>query len=153
VGLTGLILVKILAPAFYARQDIRTPVRISLLTLAATQVMNLIFIVPLQHTALALSIGLASCLNAGLLFHGLRKRGVYVPQAGWGRFVMKLAVALIALGVVLWFAMGREDSWLQPGALERALRLAGVVGMGLAAYFGTLWLLGFRLADFKRRAP
>src|SRR5690606_25873851 len=90
IGLTGLILVKVLAPGFYARQDIRTPVKIALITLAATQLMNLAFIVPLRHAGLALAIGLASCLNAGLLFRGLRKRAIYMPQPGWTVFMLKL---------------------------------------------------------------
>src|SRR5690606_24804877 len=103
VGLTGLIAVKILAPGFYARQDIRTPVKFALISLAATQVMNLIFIVPLQHTGLALSIGLASLLNAGLLYRTLRSKGVYAPLPGWTSFVGKLLLAMVVLGLVLWF--------------------------------------------------
>jgi putative peptidoglycan lipid II flippase len=106
IGLTGLILVKVLAPGFYARQNIRTPVKIALVTLAATQAMNAAFIVPLQHAGLALSIGLASCLNAALLWRGLRRRGDYVPQPGWGIFVVKWLIALAVMGLVLWFGMG-----------------------------------------------
>ncbi len=67
VGLLGLILVKVLAPGFYARQDIRTPVKIAILTLLATQAMNLMFIWPLKHAGLALAIGLGACLNAAVL--------------------------------------------------------------------------------------
>ena len=111
-GLAGLILVKVLAPAFYARQDIRTPVRIALLTLATTQLMNLVFIGPLKHAGLALSIGLASCINAGLLYRGLRQRGVYTPQPGWGMFFGKLLVALAVLASSVWFAMGPNHFFL-----------------------------------------
>ena len=152
VGLTGLILVKVLAPGFYARLDIRTPVKSALLTLAATQLMNLAFILPLRHAGLALSIGIASCLNAGLLYRGLRRRGVYRPQAGWGAFSAKLFAALAVMGAVLWFAAGSEALWLQIGGLERAGRLAAVVAAGAASYFATLFALGFRLRDFRRRA-
>jgi putative peptidoglycan lipid II flippase len=152
IGLSGLILVKVLAPGFYARQDIRTPVKIAVLTLLATQAMNLAFIGPLRHAGLALSIGLASCLNAGLLFYQLRKRDIYRPQPGWGRFLLRQALALAVLGGVLWLAMGAEGDWLAIGGLHRAGLLAAVVSGGLAAYFGTLFLLGFRLRDFRRRA-
>ena len=86
VGLIGMILVKVLAPGFYARQDIKTPVKIGILTLVMTQVMNLAFIFPLRHAGLALSIGLAACLNAALLFYTLRRRKHYLPQPGWRRF-------------------------------------------------------------------
>ncbi|MEW5889418.1 MAG: murein biosynthesis integral membrane protein MurJ [Pseudomonadota bacterium] len=151
VGLAGLILVKVLAPGFYARQDIRTPVKIGLITLAATQLMNLAFVIPLQHAGLALAIGLASCLNAALLYRGLRQRQVYRPQPGWGKFWAKLAVALAVLGVTLWFGMGSHDQWLGVPAAQRALRLAAVVGAGATAYFATLGMLGFRLRDFAKR--
>jgi putative peptidoglycan lipid II flippase len=152
IGLTGLILVKVLAPGFYARQDIRTPVKIALLTLALTQLMNVAFIGWLKHAGLALSIGLASCVNAALLWRGLRQRGVYRPQAGWSAFMLKLLTALFVLGIVLWFAAGRDTAWLAMSGGERMLRLSGVVLAGLAAYFATLGLLGFRPRDFRRRA-
>jgi putative peptidoglycan lipid II flippase len=151
VGLTGLILVKVLAPGFYARQDIRTPVKIAIITLAATQLMNLAFVIPLRHAGLALAIGLASCLNAALLYRGLRRRAVYVPQAGWGAFALKLLAALVVMGCVLWFGAGPERLWIEIGGLERGLRLAAVVGAGALSYFATLFALGFRLRDFRRR--
>lgn len=152
VGLAGLILVKVLAPGFYARQDIRTPVRIAILTLAATQLMNLAFIVPLKHAGLALSIGLASCLNAGLLYRGLRIRGIYRPEPGWGRFVLKLMVALAALGLVLGLGGGDASVWMSASALERIVRLTALVLAGVMVYFLVLFALGFRPADFRRRA-
>lgn len=150
VGLAGLILVKVLAPGFYARQDIRTPVKIALITLAATQAMNLAFIVPLRHAGLALAIGLAACLNASLLYFGLRRRGVYRPQPGWRAFWLKLLAALAVMGLVLWFGAGPEQSWLARSGSERIVRLAAVVGAGALAYFGSLFALGFRLRDFRR---
>jgi putative peptidoglycan lipid II flippase len=152
VGLAGLILVKVLAPAFYAQQDIKTPVKIALITLAATQAMNLAFIVPFGHAGLALSIGLASCLNAALLYRGLRRRGVYRPQPGWSGFIIRLLVALAVMGTVLWFAVGADELWVAQDGFARILRLAAVVVAGAAAYFATLSALGFRLKDFRRRA-
>lgn len=151
IGLTGLILVKVLAPGFYARQNIRTPVKIALVTLAATQAMNAAFILPLAHAGLALSIGLASCLNAALLWRGLRRNGDYVPQPGWGVFVVKLLIALAVMGLVLWFGMGGTANWIGTPALDRILRLATLVASGGAAYFGMLWLLGFRPRDFSKK--
>jgi len=152
IGLTGLILVKVLAPGFYARQNVRTPVKIALISLAATQVMNLAFIGWIAHAGLALSIGLAACLNAAMLYRGLRQQGIYTPQPGWLGFTLKLLAALIAMSGVLWFAMGNEQGWLQAGPWARALHLAWLAPLGAASYFATLWLLGFRLRDFKRRA-
>ena len=152
VGLLGLILVKVLAPGFYARQNIRTPVKIALLTLFVTQALNLALIGWLRHAGLALAIGLAACLNAFLLYRGLRRHGIYQPQPGWALFCGKLALALLVMGVTLWFCAGSNADWLHWKLTERLLRLGLLVTLGAAAYFATLWLSGFRLADFKRRA-
>ncbi len=152
VGLTGLILVKVLAPGFYARQNIRTPVRIALATLLMTQALNAVFILPLKHAGLALAIGLGACLNAALLYRGLRSRGFFHPQPGWARFVGKLAVALVVMAAVLWFGMGPESWWLSASGMLRVAALGGMVVMGSGVYFAALWLMGFRLSDFQRRA-
>ncbi|MCC7487857.1 MAG: murein biosynthesis integral membrane protein MurJ [Burkholderiales bacterium] len=151
VGLVGLIVVKVLAPGFYAQQDIRTPVRMAITALVATQAMNFIFIWPLAHAGLALAIGLGACLNAALLYRELRRRGIYVPRPGWAVFFFRLTIAVYAMCVVLWAAGGVSAEWIAAGAAVRVARLAGVVGLGAAAYFGALWLLGFRLADFSKR--
>ena len=152
VGLTGMILVKVLAPGFYARQNIRTPVKIALVSLVATQVMNLAFIGWLQHAGLALSIGLAACLNAGLLYRGLRQHGIYQPQAGWAIFSFKLLIAMLVMAAALWFGIGSESTWFAFPLLERVMRLTLLVVLGAGVYFVTLWVLGFRIRDFKRRA-
>ena len=152
VGLLGLILIKVLAPGFYARQNVRTPVKIALASLLVTQLLNLALIGWLKHAGLALSIGLAACLNAGLLYRGLRRHGIYSPQPGWPRFYAKLAIALLIMGVALWFAGGDAADWLRWNTTERLLRLLAIVMFGAAVYFVTLWLTGFRLGDFKRSA-
>jgi len=150
VGLLGLILVKVLAPGFYARQDIRTPVKIAIVTLIVTQLMNLAFVLPLQHAGLALATGIGACFNAALLYRGLRGRGIYTPRPGWLTFLLKLALAVYAMGLVLWLTAGAPETWLYADATERLLRLAWVVMLGAATYFASLWLLGFRLRDFTR---
>jgi putative peptidoglycan lipid II flippase len=164
IGLLGLILVKVLAPGFYARQNISTPVRIAVLTLIATQVMNAVFILSLKpgglevstgigpHAGLALAIGLGACLNAGLLYRKLRQYAIYHPQPGWGAFALKVASALAAMALALWLAMGSAPWWLAASGTARAAALTGLVLLGGAAYFASLWLLGFRLSDFSRRA-
>lgn len=152
IGLLGLILVKVLAPGFYARQNVRTPVRIALLTLFVTQMLNLALIGWLKHAGLALSIGLAACLNALLLYRGLRRHGIYTPQPGWPVFYAKLAVAMLVMGSALWFAGGDAADWLRWNLIERLWRLSLLVTLGATTYFAALWLSGFRLNDFKRRA-
>ncbi|MDD5241969.1 MAG: murein biosynthesis integral membrane protein MurJ [Sulfuricella sp.] len=150
LGLVGLIMVKVLAPGFYARQNIRTPVKIALFTLFMTQLMNLAFIWQLRHAGLALSIGLGACVNASLLFYHLRKHGIYQPQPGWRKFFLQVAVALAAMGAVLWFAMGAEEAWLKGGIFSRVIHLGWCVVAGAGAYFVALTLSGVRLRDFIR---
>jgi len=152
VGLIGLVMVKVLAPGFYARQDIRTPVRMALITLGLTQVMNFAFVWPLQHAGLALAIGLGACLNAALLLRGLLQRDIYRPQPGWPVFLFKLGIAVYVMAMVLWVASGTDASWLAMRGAARAGNLAWVVLAGMTTYFAALWLLGFRLADFSRKA-
>jgi putative peptidoglycan lipid II flippase len=152
IGLLGLIMVKVLAPGFYARQNIKTPVKIALVSLAATQAMNLVFVWPFKHAGLALAIGLGACVNAGLLYYKLRQHNIYAPQPGWGAFVLKVAIALAAMAICLWAAAGESGAWLAAAPMVKIARLAGAVALGTAAYFGALWGLGFRLRDFTQRA-
>lgn len=152
IGLTGLILVKVLAPGFYARQDIRTPVKIALLTLCLTQAMNLLFVGWLKHAGLALSIGLASCFNATLLYRGLRKRGSYHPAPGWPAFLLKLVAALTALAATLNYGMGAQQDWLTGNTPQKIIHLGLLVTGGGFIYLFTLWALGLRLAHFTRRS-
>ena len=150
IGLLGLILVKVLAPAFYARQDIRTPVKIAVATLVITQLMNVAFIGPFKHAGLALATGLGSCLNAALLYYLLHKRRIHMPQPGWTMFLFKLLLAVSAMAGALWFAAGDGQRWVSAGAIPRVVWLVGAVSLGGGVYFATLWLLGFRWQDFKR---
>lgn len=152
VGLLGIILVKVLAPGFYAQQNIKTPVKIALFTLAVTQVLNLILIGPLQHVGLALAIGLAACLNAGLLFWQLRRHNLFIPQAGWTGFLLRLLIAVVVMTAVLFGLMQLLPSWSEGLMWQRLLRLGGLVAAGVLAYFASLFLLGFRVRDFNRRA-
>lgn len=151
VGLLGLILVKVLAPGFYARQNIRTPVKVALVSLVATQLMNLAFIGVLQHAGLALAIGLGACVNAGLLFYKLRQLEIYSPLPGWLRFALKVLVAIAAMCVCLKLAAGTDAAWLAARGVAKIWRLTGVVLLGALTYLGVLWLLGFRPRDFMQR--
>lgn len=152
-GLVALILIKILTPGFYARQDIRTPVKIALLVLVITQASNYVFVPLLGHAGLALSISFGATVNALLLFFGLRRRGFYRPAPGWGLFLVRLlAAVLILAGMLLWFA--RNFDWVAMGAtpLLRIALMASCLVLAAVVYFGTLWIMGLRYAAFRRRA-
>jgi len=154
-GLLGIILVKILAPAFYARQDVKTPVRIAIMVLFATQLMNVLFVfmLDLGVAGLALSIGLGACINATCLYVGLRRRGIYTPQPGWLTFFIKLAVAVGVMGLLAWFGQAQFD-WAAMKATPglRIGALLGIITVSAFAYFAVLAVLGFRPRDFRRRA-
>ncbi|RMN56601.1 Protein MurJ -like protein [Pseudomonas amygdali pv. hibisci] len=152
VGLLGIILIKVLAPGFYAQQNIRTPVKIAIFTLIVTQLLNLAFIVPLQHAGLALAISVGACINAGLLFWQLRKQDLFQPQPGWTVFLLKLLVAVAVMSAVLLGLMHVMPAWDEGHMLERFLRLGALVAAGVVTYFAMLLLLGFRLRDFARKA-
>ncbi len=151
IGLIGMILVKILAPGFYARQNVATPVKIGVLTLIATQAMNLVFVGPLKHAGLALAIGLGACLNAGLLYRTLRSHGIFVPQPGWPVFFLKVAASVAFMAVVLFTTMGDPSWWLSAPWQHKVPAVLGLVALGLAAYSGCLLAFGFRPRDFSRR--
>ena len=153
VGLIGLILVKILAPGFYAKQDIRTPVKIALGVLVATQLMNLIFVPWIALAGLALSIGLGACLNAVCLYIGLRRRRLYAPGPGWAKFGVQLAGALCLMGgVALWMAARFDWLGMQAHPLQRVGALLMVVVACGAIYFAALAAMGFDFRSFKRAA-
>jgi putative peptidoglycan lipid II flippase len=152
-GLLGIILVKILAPAFYARQDIRTPVRIAIGVLIATQLMNLVFVPLLGVAGLALSIGMGACINAFFLYTGLRRRGIYTPHAGWLGFFLKVVVAVVLMGLAAWFSQAQLD-WtaLRAHPVLRLGALLLIIAASAVVYFAVLFALGFRPRDFTRRA-
>jgi putative peptidoglycan lipid II flippase len=152
VGLLGLVAIKVLAPGYYARQDIRTPVRIAVVVLVLTQAMNLVFVPLLAHAGLALSIGLGAMLNAAWLLMGLVRRGSYVPHPGWGRFVLQVVAASALLAVCL-MVCAQQIEWLAMGQqkLQRAGLLALVVVGAAAVYLGALAAAGMPLRALVRR--
>lgn len=152
VGLSGLIGIKILAPGFYARQNLRTPVKIAIVALVVTQLLNMVLVPRMAHAGLALSISLGACLNAGLLFIFLRRAAHYQPSTGWLVFFSKLLVALVVMGGLL-FWLNQQIDWIGPQVhwLWRLAKLGGLVVGGASVYFAVLFALGFRFRDFKRQ--
>ena len=143
-GLMFFMLIKVLAPGFFARQDTKTPVKIAVVAMVANMVFNLMLVWHLQHAGLALATSLSAALNAGLLFLGLRKRGVFQVQTGWGTFWLRLLLANGALaGVIAWLGRAPE-LWLQWTSFERIGQLALVVLSGIAVYVVVLLACGIR---------
>ena len=157
LGLLGFILVKVLTPGYFARQDTKTPVRIAVYALVLNMALNVVFVVSLvrtnfyaPHAGLAMATTISALFNAGLLYRGLRRRRVYSPEQGWGR----LALQVLASGIVMVFAVAwiRDvaGDWLLLSVSGRVGWLAVCVFAGMAAYFGCCFLLGLRLAALRK---
>jgi putative peptidoglycan lipid II flippase len=152
VGLLGIVAIKVLAPAFYARQDTRTPVRIAIGVLMATQLMNLALVPRLGHAGLALSISLGAVINASVLLFSLRRQGTFLPRPGWGGFVLRLLPANLALaGALAWAAGGVDWIALQAHGGLRAAGVAAVLGGVALLYGGLLVAFGIHPRQFMRR--
>ncbi len=152
-GLMAIILIKVLAPGFYAQQDTRTPVRIGIIAMVANMGFNLMLVFPLKHAGLALATTLSSTLNAYLLYRGLVRTGIYQPGKGWARILTRVILAAAGMGVLLFLGAGDLHAWLRMGDWMRVLSLLGwILGAG-AAYLMLLYLFGIRGRDFRTYRP
>lgn len=149
-GVLAFILIKVLAPAYYARQDTRTPVRIAVIAMVANMGLNLLLIGPLDHAGLALATSLAAYINAYLLWRGLRKGAIFQPAEGWGRLLLQAFMANAAMAAVLWWFAADMSFWLGEGAWLRAGQLVLAIASGAVVYFVALVVLGVRPSMFKR---
>ena len=158
-GLVGFSFVKILAPAFFAREDTRTPVRVAIVALAVNLVLGAAAAwlmtqrgVDGPHVALAAATSVAALLNASLLFFKLRASGVLSPAPGWLSFVLRLAVANLVLWAALVLLRQSPDWWLQAAMFDRIGWLSLTVAAGMVAYFAALLALGIRPAQLRLRS-
>lgn len=155
LGLFAFMLIKVLVPGYFARQDMKAPVRIGIIAIAANIVMKPIVVIPMVmlwgygHVGLALTTAMAAYVNAYLLYRGLRKTGVYQPAGNWPKLWLRYGAANLALVAVLLAFLSVWNLWADWGVMERILRLAVVCVVGLAAYLAALIAVGVRLRDFK----
>ncbi len=149
-GLPGFMLVKVLASGFYSQQDIKTPVRIAVISLLANMALNFALIWSLRHAGLALATALSSSLNAGLLFYGLWARKGFIIQKGWIAYLGRLFFASAVMAALLWWINPSVTTWLDWGWQQRVSHLFGLIGIAILSYVGCLWLTGLRLRDFRR---
>ncbi len=152
-GLLGFILIKVLAPGFYARQDTKTPVRIGIVAMLVNIVLSLVLVFPLQHTGLALAISLAAFVNAALLYRRLRTHNVYRPLPGWGAFLPRVALATAGMGALLAWGAGDIEHWLTAPTTDRVIQLTLWITAGLLTYGGLILALGVRPAQMLLRKP
>jgi putative peptidoglycan lipid II flippase len=150
IGLLGHMLVKVLAPGYFSRQDTSTPVRYAIVALVSNMILNLILVWHLKHVGLALATSLSAFLNAGLLWYGLKKAGVLTFGGGWGKFSVQIVVAnFTMLGFLLVFVPGQSD-WLDMGLSTRMMTMLAICAGGGFIYAACLGLVGVRLKQILR---
>ncbi|MCC5862851.1 MAG: murein biosynthesis integral membrane protein MurJ [Gammaproteobacteria bacterium] len=159
-GLLGFILVKVLAPGYFSRQDTRTPVRVGVIALAVNMVLNVVFVVGLlrlgfdaPHAGLALATSLAALLNATLLYRGLRREGVYWPGSGWPALLLRIGLSVAAMVFLLGWLRELPGDWLALSVWGRIGWLALAVVGGAVCYFVVLFASGFRPAQLHGKTP
>jgi putative peptidoglycan lipid II flippase len=152
LGLLGLVAIKVLAPGFYANQDIKTPVQIAIVVLILTQLLNLVLVPYFQHVGLALAIGIGALINASWLLIGLIRRGSYQPLPGWGRFGLQVVFASALLAIFLWWAASAV-SWTGMRSLYgQRIGLLTLVLLGSAVlYFSALRATGLKVRQLFGR--
>ncbi len=154
-GLLGFILVKVLLPGFYSRQDTKTPVKIGIIALSVNMIFNILIVVPWflldypgAHAGLAIATSISAFSNAFLLYHWLRKHQVYHPGYGWPKVWLQVIVANIMMTAVLYFFKKDVDIWLAWTINEQIYELLISISMAVIVYFVSLFALGVRKHDF-----
>lgn len=158
-ALLGWSLIKVLAPGYYARQDTKGPVKVALRALGLTMGLNVLVLIglaiagrletPGAHALLALSNGVGAVTNAALLYIGLRRSHVLSPDAAMRSILLRISVASVAMGAVLWWFGGNIADWIAASIPHRIAWLSALVGGGAAVYFGVLFALGLRVSQFR----
>jgi putative peptidoglycan lipid II flippase len=152
VGLVGIVAIKVLAPGYYASQDIRTPVRIAIVVLVLTQLLNVAFVPLFKQAGLSLSIGIGALVNALWLLVGLMRRGTYRPEVGWGRFAMQVFAGSALLVIYLvWASQSFDWIAMRSESLRRVGLLAGLLTGAVVVYLGAVWAAGLNPRQFFRR--
>ena len=149
LGLVSFILIKVLAPGYYARQDTRTPVRIAVIAMVANMVLNIALVFPLAHAGLALATTLSASLNAFLLYRGLRREGIYLPQSGWSLLLLRGVAASGLMALALYWGAGALAEWTSAPTVDKVWRLLGLIAGGFSLYAVALLALGIRLRHFR----
>lgn len=157
LGLAGFVLVKVLVPGYFSRQNTRMPVRCAVIAMLVNMVLSLSLVVGLYgsgvaHAGLALATGVAAWVNAGLLYRGLRREAVYAPQPGWRWLASRVMLALMAMAAVLIWPAQQSAFWLDQGVFGRVFSLTGLILLGAGVYFLMLWVLGLRPHQLREPA-
>lgn len=159
LGLLAFMLIKVLAPGFYAQKDTKTPVKIGIIAMVSNMVLNLAFVLPLMtfyqlgHLGLALATSCSAFINAGLLLRALKAQDLFDWQTGWGRFLLTLMLALLAMSLTLWLLLQLMQDFVELLWWQRALQLSVLVAAGIASFGFVIFGGGIRLAQLRSPNP
>lgn len=161
VGLGGFMLIKVLAPGYYARQDMKTPVKIGIIAMVSNMVLNVLFVFPLMwyfemgHVGLALATSVSAWINAGLLYLGLRRGGISLTGVFEAKFVARLVAAVSLMGIAVSMMSPAVSLWLTADLSWRVGQMTLLVFVGMASFAMVLAVLGFKLNEVRgpRAAP
>jgi len=158
-GLLAFILVKVLAPGYFARQDTRTPVRVGVQSLVLGMTLSVAFVLVLvqtgwapAHAGIAAGTSCSALANAALLLKGLRANGVYRARPGWLQLAWRVGVPGVAMAVALVGGCALAGDWLTMSTLGRVASLAALVGGGGAVYFVACYLVGLRPSELRMKS-
>jgi putative peptidoglycan lipid II flippase len=155
LGLLAFMLIKVLAPGYFSRQDTKTPVKIGIIAMVSNMLLNIVFVVPLHvywqlgHIGLALATSLSAFINAGLLYRGLRRDGVYQPLPGLLATLLRIVAAAALMAAVVYWLTPELAQWQDWNWWQRAWQILPLCGVGAVVYFLSLVLLGARPGHFK----
>ena len=155
LGLGAFMLIKVLAPGYYARQDMKTPVKIGIVAMVSNMVLNVLFVFPLMwyfdmgHVGLALATSASAWINAALLYRGLRRGGIPLTGVFDIRYMVRLLVAVTVMAGVIYVSVPDLRDWFAAEMSWRVTRLLMIVTAGAVSFAGVLALLGLRVAEIK----
>jgi putative peptidoglycan lipid II flippase len=159
LGLGAFMLIKVLAPGYYARQDMKTPVKIGIVAMVSNMVLNVLFVFPLMwyfdmgHVGLALATSASAWINAALLYRGLRRGGIPLTGVFDIRYMVRLWVAVTVMAGVIYVSVPDLRDWFAADMSWRVTRLLMIVTAGAVSFAGVLALLGLRVAEIKGPRP
>jgi len=148
-GLLSFMLVKVLAPGYYSRQDTKTPVKFGVIAMVSNMLLNIIFAVPFGYVGLAIATALSATLNAGLLWFGLYKSGVYQRQSQSVAVLLRIILSGSVMAAGLYYMTPNLELWANFSLLYSVLQLTALIIGGAVVYILTNLILGLRLSHFK----
>jgi putative peptidoglycan lipid II flippase len=148
-GLVSFMVIKILAPGYYARQDTKTPVKIGIIAMVANMVFNLMLAPFFGYVGLAIATTMSATLNAFLLYRGLKAQQIYQLSNETLLFIAKLVFSSLLMALVVYYLSPDFDVWLSMAFIDQVTRLILCISVGIVTYLLSVILLGVRLTDFK----